>query len=136
MRVTRQALSSLGKPIVITSSSFNLICLSRSYLSPSSKDSLFQYAEQIVCSSAKRTKSYWKKRATVESVECVLSSLPSAVLKNSLSDYNRLGINLFKNKKKGGIKILTTTLCKGIKLLLTAVIQFIDIDEIRMIIYI
>lgn len=62
MQETRQALSSLGKPIVITSISFNLICLSRSNLSPSSEYSLFQYAEQIVCSSAKRTKSLWKKK--------------------------------------------------------------------------
>lgn len=47
---------SSGEPIVFTSNSFNLICLSRSNLSPSSAYSLFQYAEQIVWSSAKSTK--------------------------------------------------------------------------------
>jgi len=52
----RQALPSLGKSIVITSISFNLICLSRSYLSPSSECILFQNVEQIVCNSAKKQK--------------------------------------------------------------------------------
>lgn len=102
MRVTRQALSSLGKPIVITSISFNLICLSRSYLSPSSEDSLFQYAEQIVCSSAKRTKSYWKKKAKWSPLN-VFFVIPavSAVLKNSLSFIIISFENCsFKNKRK------------------------------------
>lgn len=54
---------SSGEPIVFTSNSFNLICLSRSNLSPSSAYTLFQYAEQIVWSSAKRTKvSGWRTK--------------------------------------------------------------------------